>query len=428
MNLDLELYPFQIDILKSIMNYNYTIVNCSRRVGKSYALAAVSMLKALNKPNQHILIIAPTQTMSINTFWKPLLDRAREINPAPTVQVMEKEIRFHNGSVISLGSCDKIDKLRGRSPNPNLIVIDEFAFIRTRDAEPLFEEVLKPYMTVREANCKICVISTPKGYNYFQKLCSLGNNPENSDWNVVKYTCWEARPDNKLEYQKEQKEMDPKRFSQEYLCEFLTEGNSVFINFDDLLNLDHEIKSVQKDEPIVLAVDQNVGLMSCIVARVKSHGDLNRIEIIDEHEGKFKDIPSFISGIKELYPDNRITIVPDSSMASRSAAAGIGNDSISQLKQAGFTVRMDKKNPQIIDSVNVANGMLLSGEGKRLVKIHPKCHKLIDAIKSAQWNASTGNNLVKDNVTDHLQDAFRYLTWQFRKRQGFTLVRNYNTF
>ncbi len=113
-------------------------------------------------------------------------------------------------------------------------------------------------------------------------------------------------------------------------------------------------------------------------------------------------------------------------MAARSAAAGIGNDSIKQLKQAGFSLRMDKKNPGILDSVNVANAMLLNGSGVRQVKIHPRNTKLIEAIKSATWNEATGNNLVKDNKTDHLQDCFRYLLWYFRRVNKPTIIRGFN--
>ena len=424
--LNFKLYPFQMDILKSVMDNRYTVVNCSRRVGKSYSMTITALLKALNKPNQHILIVSPTQSMTLNTYWKPLLDFVRDIRPMPTIKVMEKEVHFENGSTISLGSCDKIDKLRGRSPNPNLIILDEFSFVRSADAEELFVSVLQPYSAVKDANCKFVVISTPKGYNYYKKLFDRGNDKKFDEWNSINYDCYSARPDLKKTFDRLKLEMDPKQFSQEMLAHFITEGNAVFLNFDDILNLKHDIADVQEQEPLVISVDQNVGLMSCIVARVKSSAGTNHIEIINEHEGEFKDIPSLIGGLKELYPTNRITITPDSSMAARSAQAGIGNDSIRQLKQAGFSIRMDKKNPGILDSVNVVNAMLLNGSGVRQVKIHPRNVKLIEAIKSATWNENTGNNLVKDNKTDHLQDCFRYLLWYFKKTNAPTIIRGFN--
>ena len=424
--LDFNLYPFQMDMLKSVMNHRYTVVNCSRRVGKSYGTTIIALLKALNKPNQHILIVSPTQSMTLNTYWKPLQDFIRDIKPSPNIKVMEKEIWFENGSSICLGSADKIDKLRGRSPNPNLIIMDEYSFVRSADAEELFVSVLQPYSAVKEANCKFIVISTPKGYNFYKKLFDRGNDNAFTEWNSINYDCYTARPDLKDTFDKLKLEMDEKQFNQEMLAQFITEGNSVFINFDEILNLKHDIMGVQEQEPLVISVDQNVGLMSCLVGRVKSSNGINHIEIINEHEGTFKDIPQLISGIKELYPTNRITITPDSSMAARSATAGIGNDSIKQLKQAGFSIRMDKKNPGILDSVNVANAMLLSGDGKRLVKIHPKCNKLIEAIKAATWNEATGNNLVKDNKTDHLQDCFRYFLWYFRKVNKPSIIRGFN--
>ena len=423
--LDFNLYPFQLEMLKSVMKHRYTVVNCSRRVGKSYGTTIIALLKAMNKPDQHILIVSPTQNMTLNTYFKPLCDFVRDIKPAPNIKVMEKEIHFDNGSTICLGSADKIDKLRGRSPNPNLIIMDEFSFVRASDAEELFVSVLQPYAAVKQANCKFIIISTPKGFNFYKKLFDRGLDNAYPEWNSIQYDCYKARPDLKDTFDKLKLEMDEKQFNQEMLAQFIAEGNSVFVNFDDVLNLKHDIKDVQENEPIVISLDQNVGLMSCIVARVKSIHGINHIEIIKEHEGQFKDIPQLIGGLKELYPTNRITITPDSSMAARSASAGINNDSIKQLKSAGFNIRMDKKNPAILDSVNVANAMLLNGNGTRQVMIHPGCVKLIDAIKSATWNESTGNNLVKDNKTDHLQDCFRYLLWYFRKVNAIKPIRGF---
>lgn len=424
--LKFKLYPFQQEIIHSVMNYRYNIINCSRRVGKSYGTMIVALLKCLNQANQHVLIVSPTQNMTLQTYWKPLLEFCRDIRPGPVAKVMEKEIHFHNGSTISLGSADKIDKLRGRSPNPNLIILDEYAFIRQADAESLFVEVLQPYAAVKEANCKFIIISTPKGYNFYKKLYDRGLDDKYEEWNSIDYSCWDARPDLEDNFKKLQMEMDEKQFSQEMEAKFITAGNSVFLNFDDILNLKHDIEDVKEHEPIVVSLDQNIGLMSCLVARIKSVSGENHIEVIQEYESTFKDINSFIAGIREKYPTNRITITPDASMAANNAAAGVGNHSINKLKQAEFSIRMDKKNPGILDSINAANNMLLNANGTRLVKIHPRNIKLIECIKSASWNDATGNDLVKNNKDDHLRDCFRYLLWYFRKKSSIHGIRGFN--
>ena len=427
----LQLYPFQLEAIKSIKQNRYTVLNCSRRVGKSYISAVIAFLHCLNNPYKHVLLISPTTTMAVGTFWSLLNEFAREISPMPTIKVQEKEIVFSNGSLISLNSCDKPDRLRGRSGKAavSLIILDEFGFVRGKDAEELFVSVLQPYAANAAANCKFLIISTPKGIgNYYYELYQRGKNEKFDEYNTIHFDCYSARPDLKVEFDKLKMNMDPKQFQQEMLAEFLTKGNNVFLNFDELHNIDHEIKDVQEKEPLVIGIDQNVGLMSCVVSRVKETADGHKIEIIREYEGHWKDIPSVIGGLKELFPTNRMTIVPDSSMTARSAAAGIGNDSITQFKAAGFSIKKDTKNPPILDSINVVNETLLSGEGRRRLKIHPNCEKTIHAIQVASWADVHGNRMIKDNKTDHLTDVIRYLCWQFRKKSGFTFVRNFNTF
>ena len=72
---------------------------------------------------------------------------------------MDLELRFINGSKISLKGFDRPDALRGISPSPTFIVLDEFAFIK----QNAFTEVVLPMATDPNRKAKVVIISTPKG-------------------------------------------------------------------------------------------------------------------------------------------------------------------------------------------------------------------------------------------------------------------------
>ena len=433
--MQVKLYPFQKDIFDSLNKNKFTTLCVGRRCGKSYAAALAAVLHCVKKPYRRVLIVGPTLDMARQSYWDQLGDFCRELNPAPTIKVQEKEIHFTNGSVINLRSADKIDKIRGISGRAavSLIIADEVAFLRAADSESLFYDVLMPYLANAEANCRFLAISTPKGSNgIFYKLYQNGLNKDYPDYNSIKYSAYDARPDLKEQYDELRKAMPEKQFAQEMLADFTSSGSEVFINFDPLLSLDHTIDYIQKDEPVVIGFDQNVGINAAIVCRIKSNPNGNKIEIIEEIQGKYKDIPSFCAGINERFKGHRITIVPDASIKARSAAAGIGKDTLSQFKDAGFNVRIRNANPPIIDTINVVNNFLLDPLGNRNLLIHPSCKGVIEALTITSWddNYVDGHKLKKGTYDDHahLLDCIRYVCWEFQKKTSISLIRNITTF
>ena len=104
---------------------------------------------------------------------------------------------------------------------------------------------------------------------------------------------------------------------------------------------------------------------------------------------------------------------------------------MSTLREAGWLVKTDKKNPTFIDSVQAVNNALMSADGTVNLTVHPSCTNLIHAIEIAQWQTTEGHKLDKTTTSKegHIQDCIRYLVWQFRTIQSsISMRKNYQTF
>jgi len=167
----------------------FTIMRVGRQFGKSLMAAVVAIIRAQMKPNQVIIVVAPTykQTQAIygriRTLLKPLF---RQDMGDGTLFVTEykADLRFdfHNGSSIMAASADNPDKLRGYSIN--LIIIDEAASMDK--GEELWFEVVRPALAVTHGDAMF--LSTPKGKdNWFYHLWKqseydIAEKGDNSEW------------------------------------------------------------------------------------------------------------------------------------------------------------------------------------------------------------------------------------------------------
>lgn len=425
-SIEIKLYPFQNDILKALNKYNVVTVAIGRRLGKSYIGALASVLHCLKAPKdkpRRVLIVCPTIEMSRESYWSQLKEFLQIYRPyVKSVKEREKDITFTNDSVISLKSADRPDTLRGISGKATVsfIIMDEFSFLR--DAQRLFEEVIQPYRANVGVNCKFMCISTPKGQNnFFHSMFMKGNDESIPDHTSLHYSCYEARPDLKDFFDDQKKLVSEKAFKQEYLANFIGSGNTAFYAFDRTVHIDHNIRDVQNGEQIVIGLDANFGIMAHLIARVKANPE-NRsyyIECIKEVHGKHKNVEQFCQSINKDYviaKNNRVVVCPDASMSQRAYSASIGLTGMQQLREAGFEVRTEKRNPTFIDSVQVVNQFFMNADAKINMKIHPSCVTLISALESTQWAEQDGHKLDKTTYskTGHILDCLRYLSYQYK--------------
>ncbi len=97
------------------------------------------------------------------------------------------------------------------------------------------------------------------------------------------------------------------------------------------------------------------------------------------------------------------TIMPDSTGKNRSTK---GKSDHIILKDAGFNVKY-RTNPHVTDKIANLNRCFTLG----LIKIHPRCKKLIRDLVQLQWRKDGELDQSSDPSLSHLVDALAYLCW-----------------
>jgi hypothetical protein len=205
--------PWQADTMRSP---DWTMLNCSRQVGKSETTAALATQCAVTEPGSLILLVAPTQRQSGLLYRKV----SRFLKALEPVEQLEADNRLscvlRNGSeVVALPG--EPDNLRGYS-DPRLVLLDEAAYLQ----EGVFEAVF-PMLAV--SGGRLVLLSSPNGARGYFHRAWTGLE---GDWHRVKATADDC-PRIPREYlEKMRKRMPPWKFAQEFFCHFADSENQIF--------------------------------------------------------------------------------------------------------------------------------------------------------------------------------------------------------
>ena len=194
------------------------LLNCARQTGKSTTTAALAAWTALYQPPALVLIVSPAERQSGETFRKAMAFYRALGAGAPELE-LESVLRaqWRNGSrLIALpGSGDTIRSYSA----VDLLILDE----ASRIPDTLLAAV-RPMLAVSRG--RLVALSTPAGRRgFFFEAWEHGQ-----DWHKVKFTA-ENCPRITAEFlEHERREIGELLYRQEYLCEFVDDGESVFMS------------------------------------------------------------------------------------------------------------------------------------------------------------------------------------------------------
>jgi hypothetical protein len=402
-NYEISLFPFQQEVFDHPARFK--IVAAGRRTGKSYLASVMAYNHCLEHRNQRAILIGPTVSMIRESMWTTLKNIVHPSHIEGLPREMDLEIRFINGSRLSLKGFDRPDSLRGISPSPSFIVLDEFAFIK----QNAFTEVVLPMSTDPKRKAKVVIISTPKGVSGdFYQLFNKGQE-DNPLWKSWQFTAEKVRPDMKEEIALARSTLDLKTFEQEYCATFNNTGDSVFYNFNREVNVSDNLLPFSDNEPILCAIDFNVKIMATSV--FAHRGD--QLHCLNEFYGS-ADTHTLIRRIKSVYKNRDITCFPDSSGNARKTSAATGATDFSILRKAGFKVLARSKQPPIVDSVNCVNHLLKDANGYSRLFFHKDCSRTIASLEQTSWKQGTTTGMDsatidKSKGTEHFSDGVRYI-------------------
>lgn len=163
-----------------------------------------------------------------------------------------------------------------------------------------------------------------------------------------------------------------------------------------------------RDGPLWIGMDFNVDNMSAVIGqKAGRHLEIFGEVVLPERSNTYM----MADTLKELFPNRKIYICPDASGIAAKTSALIGTNDHSILRDAGFEVVTNKKNPFIKDRVENVNRMICNGQKERCLFVDPSCEHLIECLSNLVCPEGT---IIPDkkNGLDHLPDGLGYLVNQ----------------
>lgn len=281
--------------------------------------------------------------------------------------------------------------------NAAWVIMDEFD--TGRDGYMAYIKLLG---RIRVGNVRqMVIVSTPEGYKAMYRIF-IEENDENKRLIKAKTTDNYHLPQDYIDTMRSQY---PPELIDAYLNgEFtnLTSG-TVYTQFDRTLNDTAMEDDMMSD--IHIGIDFNVSAMSAIVHLVKDQKAYAIAEYVD-----LFDTPELVEVLSEVYRGRNVICYPDAAGNARKSVNASTSD-LNLLKQAGFRVRANTKNPAIMDRVNGMNSLFNNAEGHRRYFVNTNlCPKYTKALEQQAYDEATKMPDKKSGHDNKGIDAAGYFT------------------
>lgn len=274
-----ETYPFQDDCVKSFEENRFNIILKSRQLGLSTVTAAYAVWYAIFKKDKNILVIATKLQTAMNFIKKvrTMLEGLPKWLLLTKFEPTKQQISFANGSTIT---AIPTSPDAGRSEALSLLIVDEAAFIRD------FEDIWTGLYPTLSTGGSAIIISTPNGVGgMYYKLWTDGVAQQN-EFKTTNLPWW-VHPEHDQEwFNKETRNLPKRKVAQEFLCDFISSGET-FLQPTEMDYLRDLIDQPVRKEGIANGVwiwsDPKPGrkyVISADVARGDS-GDYTTFHVID---------------------------------------------------------------------------------------------------------------------------------------------------
>lgn len=221
-----ETYPFQDDCVKAFQDHRFNIILKSRQLGLSTICAAYATWLAIFYKDKNVLIIATKLSTAMNMIKKikVVLQNLPPWLLLPKFEPTKQAISFSNGSLIT---AIPTSEDAGRSEALSLLIVDEAAIIRD------FQEIWTGLAPTISTGGNCIVLSTPKGVGgQYYRLWTQAEAGQN-DFNPIRLP-WYVHPEHdQAWFDKETRSLPRREVAQEYLCDFMSSGDT-FLQPNDL--------------------------------------------------------------------------------------------------------------------------------------------------------------------------------------------------
>ncbi len=354
------------------------VLNCSRRLGKSYFLVALAIQQGLRVPGSSIRFACPTAKQA-KTIILPLARKVLATCPAdlrPEFVAQDLCFYFPNGSEIHVSGCDAGNAERLRGTDCHLALVDEAGSIS--DLEYVVQDILLPQTLTTDG--RLLLASTPPRTpehpfvkRYITDAVARGAYAHRTIYDNPRLRDHQVR-----EYQEEAGGATTTTWRREYLAEIvIDESRAVLPEFT--YHADRVIAEVERPSHFDAYVSMDVGFQD-LTAVLFGYWDFAEARLVVEDEVCLRrmttdDLARAIRAKEaQLWPGlTPYRRVSDTDLI-------VIND-LTRLHGLRFSpTRKDEKEVQ----VNQTRMMLGSLPPKLL--IHPRCTTLVAHARGAVWN------------------------------------------
>lgn len=348
---------------------------------------------------------SPTYAQIRDIFYPTIEEVAFEFDLSVSVKQGVHEVSFYSGKkyrgTTICRSMDKPGNIIGFKIGHALI--DELDVLPINKAEEAWQKIIaRMRYNVSGVKNGIDIASTPEGFRFcHKKFVQLPQ--ENSEllnnYSLVQASTYENAKHLPDDYIPSLLESYPKELIMAYIQGQFTNltSGTVFRNYERV-RCDSKVQMIDK-EPLLIGQDFNVQKMASAVFVQRIDGYHAVAELKD-----LFDTPDVIKIIKDRWQSkgHRIIVYPDASGKSRKSVDASKSD-ISLLTGAGFTVRVNPRNPAIKDRVLATNKAFEVGK----VKVNAKeCPTIVRCLEQQAYDDNGEPD--KKSGFDHMTEAFSY--------------------
>lgn len=383
--------------------------------GKTWVGSGGLCQHAWEWPRVNAGYFAPTYPQIRDIFYPTIEEVAHDWGLRTRIHETNKEVHLFAGrqyrTTILCRSMEKPGEIVGFKIGKALI--DELDVMKADKAATAWRKIIAR-MRYKLDGLKngIDVTTTPEGFKfvYQQFVKQLRDKPSlRGMYGLIHASTYDNEANLPDDYIDSLRESYPPQLIEAYLRGLFVNlaSGSVYPNFDRRLN---HVGEVEKEgEPLHVGMDFNVLNMTATINVIRDDLPITVGELT-----QVRDTPAMAKLLQERFKDNghAVTIYPDASGQNTSSKNASESD-LSILRQAGFTVRVNSRNPAVRDRVNAVNAMLLNDKAERRWKINTdRCPTLTEALEQQAYD----KNGEPDKATghDHAVDA-----------QGYFLVHRY---
>lgn len=386
----LEMFPHQDDFIFS--DATHTALIAGYGAGKSHAGVAKTVLKKLDYVDIPVAYYLPTFGLIRDIAFPKFTQMLTDLGIPFRLNKTDKDIHTPYG-IIHLRSMDKPESIVGYEVGYSLI--DETDILPTNKMQDVFSKIIgrnRRSLPGGETN-KTDVVGTPEGFKW---AYSFFVKDQRNNRRIIKGKTSDntTLPETFIDTLREV-------YTEEQLLAYL-EGEFVNLNFGTVYKMfnrttHHTDRVVEEGDVLHIGMDFNISNMHAVVNVV----DGSVSSAVHEFVKKF-DTREMCRSIAETFEGHKVYVYPDASGSSRKTSASRTDFDI--IKDFGFTVRSNNKNPFVRDRVNSMNSAFM--KGSQLVNTE-KCPVLTEALEQQVFKNGEPD---KTSGHDHINEAQGYYT------------------